>query len=71
MDHGTTVASRSMGRHDRSRAQEVIVIAHREREREKEREEVIGVLTNDATWRRSCGNGHTTMRDWSQGGYGG
>jgi hypothetical protein len=37
MDHGTTVASRSMGRHDRSRAQEVIVIAHRERERKRER----------------------------------
>jgi hypothetical protein len=30
------------------------------REREREREEVIEVLTNDATWRWSCGDGHTT-----------
>jgi hypothetical protein len=27
---------------------------------EREREEVIEVLTNGATWRRSCGDGHTT-----------
>jgi hypothetical protein len=32
MDRGTTVASRSMGWRNRSRAQEVIVIAQRERE---------------------------------------
>jgi hypothetical protein len=25
-----------------------------------EREEVIGVLTNDSTWRRSCGDDHMT-----------
>jgi hypothetical protein len=43
-----------MKRCGRSRAQEVIVIARREREK------VIGVFTNDATWRRSCGDGHTT-----------
>jgi hypothetical protein len=27
---------------------------------QREREEVIRVLTNGATWRQSCGNGHTT-----------
>jgi hypothetical protein len=48
----------TMGRRGCSRAQEVVVIARRERERE--REEVVGVLTNGATWRRSCGDGHTT-----------
>jgi hypothetical protein len=26
---------------------------------ERERGEVIGVLTNDTTWRRSCGDDHT------------
>jgi hypothetical protein len=26
-----------------------------------EREEVVSVLTNDATWRRSYGDGHTMM----------
>jgi hypothetical protein len=36
-----------MGRHDRSEAQEVVMIAQRERERE--REEVIGVLTDGTT----------------------
>jgi hypothetical protein len=46
----------TMGRRDRSGAREVIVVAQRERERE----EVVGVLTNDATWRRSCGDGHST-----------
>jgi penicillin V acylase-like amidase (Ntn superfamily) len=83
MDRGTTVASRSMGWRNRSRAQEVIMIAQRERD------EAIGVLTNDATWRQSYGNGHMTTlnrggrwysdgemvpyarRNWSQGGYGG
>jgi hypothetical protein len=47
----------TMGQRDRSGAQEVVVIAQRERERE---EEVIRVLTNDVTWRRSCGDGYTT-----------
>jgi hypothetical protein len=36
------------------------MIAQREREREREREEVVRVLTNGDTWRRSCGDGHTT-----------
>jgi hypothetical protein len=27
----------------------------------REREEVIGVITNDATYRRSCGDGYTTV----------
>jgi hypothetical protein len=50
-----------MGRPGRSRAWEVIVIAQRDREREeREREEVIGVLTNDATWRQSCGDDYMT-----------
>jgi hypothetical protein len=48
----------TMGQHDRSKAREVVMIAQKERERE--REEVIRILTNDATWRRSCGDGHTT-----------
>jgi hypothetical protein len=48
----------TMGRGGCSGAQEVVVIAQRERERE--RDEVVGVLTNGATWRRSCGDGHTT-----------
>jgi hypothetical protein len=43
----------TMGRRDSSRAQEVVVIAQRERE------EVVGVLTNDITWRWSCGDGYT------------
>jgi hypothetical protein len=47
----------TMGQHGCSGAQEVIVMAQREREEE---EEVIGVLTNGATWRRSYGDGHTT-----------
>jgi hypothetical protein len=49
-----------MGRCGRSGAQEVIVIAWRG-------EEVVGVLTNDATWRRSFRDGHTTVLnrdDW-------
>jgi hypothetical protein len=45
-----------MGQRGRSEAQEVIVVAQRERERER----VIGVLTNDVTWRWSYGDGHTT-----------
>jgi hypothetical protein len=44
----------TMGQRGRSGAREVVVIARRERE------EVVGVLTNDAKWRRSCGDGHTT-----------
>jgi hypothetical protein len=56
--HGGLV---TMGRRDCSGAREVIVIAQREREREREEEEeVVRVLTNGATWRRSCGDGHTT-----------
>jgi hypothetical protein len=43
-----------IGQHSRSGAQEVTVIAWRERE------EVVGVLTNGATWRRSCGRDHKT-----------
>jgi hypothetical protein len=43
----------SMGQRGRFVAQEVIVIAQRERK------DVVGVLTNDATWRRSCGDDHT------------
>jgi hypothetical protein len=43
-----------MGRPGRSRAWEVIMITQRERE------EVIGVLTNDATWRQSCGDDYMT-----------
>jgi hypothetical protein len=55
----------AMERRSRFRAWEVIVIARREREREgeireREREEFVGVLTNDASWRQSCGDGHTT-----------
>jgi hypothetical protein len=38
-----------MGWCGRSGAWEVVMIAQRERERE----EIIGVLTNDATWRRT------------------
>jgi hypothetical protein len=38
----------------RSEALEVVVIARRENE------EVIGFLTNDVTWRRSCRYDHTT-----------
>jgi hypothetical protein len=44
-DHGATrLLQGSRGRGDSS---------------EREREEVIGVLTNGATWRRSCRDGHT------------
>jgi hypothetical protein len=43
-----------MGQCGRSGAQEVVVIARGERERE----EVIRVLTNGATCRQSCGDGH-------------
>jgi hypothetical protein len=75
-----------MGRHGRSGAREVVVIALRERERE----EVVGILTNNATWRRSCIDVHmmelnigdqwcfdgemvlsARRRDWSKGGCGG
>jgi hypothetical protein len=38
-----------------SEAREVVVIAQRERE------EVIEVLSNEATWMQSCGDGHMTM----------
>jgi hypothetical protein len=51
--HGGLV---TMGRCGCSGAQKVIVTAWRERERE----EVIRVLTNSATWRRSCEDSHTT-----------
>jgi hypothetical protein len=47
-DHGWLLVHSglvTMGRHDRSGAQKIVVIARRERE------EVIGVLTNGATWR--------------------
>jgi hypothetical protein len=50
------VDSRPWGQRGHFRAREVVVIAQRERERE----EVVGVLTNGATWRQSCGNDHTT-----------
>jgi hypothetical protein len=53
--HGGLV---TLGRHDRSRAREVIVIARRERERVSE--EVVRILTNGITWRRSCGDEHMT-----------
>jgi hypothetical protein len=49
--HGGLV---TMGRRGCSGAREVFVIA------QKKREGVIGVLTNDVTWRQSCGDGHTT-----------
>jgi hypothetical protein len=49
-----------MGQRGRSGSWEVVVIARREREREREREEVVEVVANDATWRRSCGDAHTT-----------
>jgi hypothetical protein len=39
----------------RSGAWEVVMIARREREK------VIGVLTNDSTWRHSCGDGHVMV----------
>jgi hypothetical protein len=44
----------TMGRCSRSGARVVVVVAQRERE------EVLGVLTNGTTWRRSCGDDHTT-----------
>jgi hypothetical protein len=59
-DHGWLLVHgglATMERRDRSGAWEVIVIAWREREKEGE---VIGVFTNGATWRWSCGDGHTT-----------
>jgi hypothetical protein len=66
MDHGTTVGSRSMvdSRPWGSTAPW------------REREEVIGVLSNDATWRRRWPHdgqvaSGATMRDWSWGGCGG
>jgi hypothetical protein len=40
-----------MGQHGHSEVCEVVVISQRERE------EVIRVVTNIATWRRSCGDG--------------
>jgi hypothetical protein len=46
----------TMGQRGRSGAWEVVVIAQRERERG----EVVRVVTNDATWRRSYGDVHTT-----------
>jgi hypothetical protein len=49
----------TMGQCGRFGALEVIVAAQREREREEE--EVIRVLTNGVTWRRNCGDGHTTV----------
>jgi hypothetical protein len=42
-------------------AREVIVIYSSKREREREREDVVGVLTNGATWRQSCRDGHTRV----------
>jgi hypothetical protein len=48
-----------MGRRGCSGAREVIVIAQKEREREEE--EVVEILTNDVTWSRSYGDGHTTV----------
>jgi hypothetical protein len=48
----------TMGRRGRSGTPEIVVIAWREREEEED--EVIGVLTNGATWRQSYGDGHTT-----------
>jgi hypothetical protein len=60
MDHVIMIASRSMvdsrpwGGAAAPGAREVIVIGRRERE------EVVGVLTNGATWRRSCRDNHTT-----------
>jgi hypothetical protein len=51
----------NMGWRGRFRAREVVVVARRERASEREREEVIGILINDATWRRSCIDGHTTV----------
>jgi hypothetical protein len=50
----------AMGRHSHSGAREVVVIAQREIEREEKEEEVIGILTNGATLRWSCKDGHTT-----------
>jgi hypothetical protein len=47
----------TMGRRSRSEARVVAVIAQRERERE---EEVLDLLTNGATWRRSYVDDHTT-----------
>jgi hypothetical protein len=42
-----------------SGAHKVIMMARRERERERERGG-RGVLTNGATWRRGCRDGHTS-----------
>jgi hypothetical protein len=55
MDHETM----TMGQCSRSGAREVIVIV--------QREDIVGLLTNDTTWRRSCGDSHTTVinrGDW-------
>jgi hypothetical protein len=46
-----------MGRRGCSETREVVMIARKERERE----EVVGVLTNGVTWRRSYGDGHMMM----------
>jgi hypothetical protein len=47
----------TMGQREHSGAQEFIVIAQRERE------EIVRVLTNGATWRQSCGDGHTMVHN--------
>jgi hypothetical protein len=52
----------AMGRRGRFGAWEVVVIAQRERE------VIVGVLTNSATWRQSCGDGH--MMTLNRGGVG-
>jgi hypothetical protein len=51
----------TMGRRGCFRAREVVVIPRREIEGEEEKEEVVRLLTNGATWRRSCGDDHTTV----------
>jgi hypothetical protein len=45
----------TIGQRGRSGGWEVVMIARRERE------EVVGVVTNSATWRWSCGDDHTMM----------
>jgi hypothetical protein len=57
--HGGLV---TLGRRDRFRAREVIVIAWRERE------EVIEILTNGVSWKQSCGDDHTSMLNRGGGG---
>jgi hypothetical protein len=49
--HGGLTTMRQRGRY---RARKVIVTTQRERER------FVRILTNDATWRRCCRDGHTT-----------